>query len=263
MDENSEKKQDLESEENSVKESVNNECNSEENTSEDLAAINTDDSINYIDNVSAKKKKLRRNILIAFAAMLAFMGICFSLPNVINLNELLGNQKVPDKNEGSGTRRPIVFSPPKEPGFDIFEYEEYMGLDRNIYMCDPNSGVTESVLPSKVQNYGDGFKVIYSMINAVIEGDVEAYNSLMGKREEKKEDFTQQQLYNIKITKATISSERGDNGVIYNKYSFYLEYMIHENNGSFRRDIGSDEIKKQYIVVTNQSGNFLVDDILS
>ena len=262
MNENPENKQDCKIENEEAEKCKTNGCDSAaEQSEEQKGAVNDVDKAD-IDAAASKRKKQKRNIIIIFASMLAFLALCLALPNIISMDELLGNKKLPNKNETSGTKRPIVFNPPKEPGFDIFEYEEYLGLDRNIYICNPGSGVTESVQPSKVNNYDEGFRVVYSMINAIIKGDVETYNALMGKDENKKDNFTQQQLYNIKITKSSVSSDDED-GKVYNKYAFYVEYMIHENNGSFRDDFGSDEIKRQYIVVTDKTGAFLVDEIMS
>ena len=209
-----------------------------------------------------KNQKLKRNIIIVFSSMVVFMAICLILPNIVDLGSLFGQEKNQENDTSSGKNNTIIFHETKEPGFDIFEYEEYLGLDRNIYYAD-GSGLKESVEESKVPNYGEGFAVVYNVIKAIINGDADTYNDYMGENILKEDEFTQQQLYEIVITKDSQTSNKTDTGKIYNQYTFTVEYMIHENNGTFRTDFGSDEIKKQYFVVTNQSGKYLVDNILA
>ena len=50
------------------------------------------------------------------------------------------------------------------------------------------------------------------------------------------------------------------NGDNYTKSIYTLEYQINKNNGTFRRDIG-DGSKQQYFVVTNRTGEWLIDSI--
>ena len=66
-----------------------------------------------------------------------------------------------------------------------------------------------------------------------------------------------QKLYNIKITRMS-EEDVSENGQNYTKYEFILEYMIHQNNGTFRTDIGSDASKKQYITLTDRTGELLI-----
>jgi hypothetical protein len=73
-----------------------------------------------------------------------------------------------------------------------------------------------------------------------------------------KMDFTMQQLYNIRITYITSSSETID-GFTTESYDYWLEYMIRKNNGTFRNDMGSDCIKKEYVRVTDRNGILGID----
>ena len=90
------------------------------------------------------------------------------------------------------------------------------------------------------------------MLNALIEGDVDTYNSLLGEGIEKMESFTQQQLYKITITNKSTSSAEGS-------YEFTVDYKIHENNGSYRTDMGSDEYRPISVTVSNKSGKYLIE----
>ena len=67
-----------------------------------------------------------------------------------------------------------------------------------------------------------------------------------------------QQLYNIKVTFITDTSTES-NGYSYSSQDFWLEYMIRKNNGTFRNDMPSDCIKKEYVRVTNRNGDYRID----
>ena len=92
------------------------------------------------------------------------------------------------------------------------------------------------------------------MLNALIEGDVATYNALLGEGVEKKDSFTQQQLYKITITNKSTRSADGS-------YEFTVDYKIHENNGSYRTDMGSDMYRPLAVTVSNKSGKYLIESM--
>ena len=53
-----------------------------------------------------------------------------------------------------------------------------------------------------------------------------------------------------------------ENGMVYTEYVMMVEYKIHENNGSFRKDVESDASKPQYFVINSSTGELLVMDIV-
>jgi len=67
-----------------------------------------------------------------------------------------------------------------------------------------------------------------------------------------------QQLYNIKITYIQETSEVVDGNNIVS-YEYWLEYMIRNNNGTFRSDMASDCIRKEYVRVTDRNGTIGID----
>ncbi len=223
---------------------------------ENTDIVNSEDKL---EEIARKNKQLKRNILIVFAAMLAFMLICIAIPGFVDLNSILGSEGEKDEEETLN----IVFSDIPEDGFDILKYKKYLDQDRYFYYYDPDTGVTTTVNKKDIKKYGDGFEVIYKMVNALIEGDVEAYNECMGMGVPDEDGFTQQQIYDIKITKKGQSSQYTDDGKLYNQYEFILEYKIQENNGTFRRDMGSDVSKPQYLVIADLSGEMCIENILN
>jgi hypothetical protein len=104
------------------------------------------------------------------------------------------------------------------------------------------------------------------MIRAVINGDADAYNALFSSNYYKNHDpeppFTMQRLYDIKLTKVSETLVAGEKGK-YTQYEFEVEYKIRLNDGTYRTDIGHDESKKQYFVLSDSvTGEVLIDQIL-
>ena len=80
--------------------------------------------------------------------------------------------------------------------------------------------------------------------------------------EAEKEAFTAQKLYNITITLQS-REEIIEEGETYNREIYVVEYMIRQNNGTFRTDVGSDAIRKQLVVVTDREGEMKIDTVSS
>ena len=145
--------------------------------------------------------------------------------------------------------------------FDIMEYDEYLKLDRNVYLNNKLAGVTQSVSEDDKDLYGEGFSVLYRVISAIRDGDNTAYNGYMGADFLKKKDFTQQQIYSIKIVPE--GSETVTNGgVTYEEFIFTVTYRIHENNGTYRNTIESDVSRPQIFIINDSTGSFKVMDII-
>ena len=208
-----------------------------------------------------KSAHLKKVILCIFAGMVAFVILFYIFSSVVNVEKLLSSL---NNNKYNPTKQTIIFF---EPNYDenIFEDTKYMGLDRNIYIYDIATGVTESLEQEDYEEYSDAVKLMVDLINSIINGDAETYNNFFSSEcvanghVQLKEEFTMQKLYNIQITQ--LSTEDDDSN--YTKYEFILEYMIMQNNGTFRTDIDSDASKKQYITITDQTGELLIDSIIT
>lgn len=207
-------------------------------------------------NANEKKmKNAKRRIVVFVAVTVAALIILLVLTEVLS-------GKTPEINNGEQiTVDPSKLCDTKEEGFDIFEYDEYLKYDRNIYFYDEQSGVTVSVDDKSCLQYGAAFSIVYDMIHAIMEGDSITYNALVGESVGHYDSFTQQQLYDITISKKGEETTK-DGSDAYNKYVFTVEYKIHENNGSFRRDIESDASRPQYVVVDDKTGLLLISEIV-
>ncbi len=149
---------------------------------------------------------------------------------------------------------------------NIFDDEEYVELMSGEFMsyCDSATNVTVSIDRETASEYGKEVSFIADMIYTIIYGDNEEYNKYFSDKyyenNEPKQAFTMQKVYDIVITyvsQESMSSENGDN---YTKSLFAIEYKILKNNGTFRRDIGNGS-KKQYLTITDKTGELLIDHI--
>jgi len=225
------------------------------------------DKYNDIENTSKEytksrevSKKTKKTILISWgiivALLIVFWGISYILSNI---DENLNKSPIYDPNAQTIIFHEINYDE------DIFEDSVYMGLDRNIYIFDLNTGVTESLEEHDYTNYGKDVKFMADFINYIILGNAEGYNDCFNEDyysdidNEPKESYTMQKLYNIKLTK--ITEEKIDNGE-YTEYVYYLEYMIFQNNGGFRMDIGSDASVAQYITLNDKYGDIKISELI-
>lgn len=159
------------------------------------------------------------------------------------------------------------------PNEDITKDTEYMEKRRNICYCDSSTGVTQSVSPEHYSEYGGAFELMTKMIESIIAGDSETYNSLFSSKyyskNAPKESFTPQKLYGtfsmggIVITSIEPSSIAGLESAGTDTEYFQVDYLIYKNNGTFRDDVESDACKPLVYAVREESvGKYVIDNII-
>lgn len=204
---------------------------------------------------------IKKKMLLVFGILLAVLALLFVLVNVLE-NWLT---KAQTEQPSHSTQQTIIFHTPNYDE-DITKDSRYMGFDRQIYYCDPSTGITISLTEDTYAEQGEGVELLCHMIDSIIAGDNETYNTYFSdeylEREGEKDMFTAQKLYNIKITILS-SEEITENGITYTEETYLLEYMIYQNNGTFRTDVGSDAIRKQGVVVSDREGDMLIDVVSS
>lgn len=204
---------------------------------------------------------LKRKMLIVLGSILAVLAIMAVLVTVLE-NWLAKKQIEQPTND---THPTIIFHTPNYDE-DITKDKTYMDLDRQIYYADPYTGVTVSLKRDGYWEHGDGVELICHMIESIIAGDHEKYNDFFSDAyfevEPEKEPFTAQKLYNITITLQD-REEISEEGKTYDREIYVVEYMIRQNNGTFRTDVGSDAIRKQLIVLTDREGEMRIDTVSS
>ena len=206
-------------------------------------------------------RRLKRNMFIVLVCMVAFAVVAIPLINILDRLQS-------DESEEEATKQTGNFFIPATPDYeyDIMQDEEYLQLNRRIYHCDERSGLTEELTDKNIGGYGPAARVLREAINAIIAGDADAYNSLFSDNyyanNEPESPFTMQRLYDIKITKVNETIKSGEKGK-YTQYEYEVEYKIRLNDGTFRTDIGHDESKKQYFILSDSvTGDVLIDQIL-
>lgn len=222
-------------------------------------------------------KKLKKIIIITFCIMVAFVLVYFifsaffydSLVQTLSgyfpwINDILNDGA---KNEYQGNDFTNIFYP-IDYDHNIMKDKEYLALDRSVYYYASSDQYGSVVVldESNCDKQAMGVTLLYNMVDAIIAGDVDAYNACFSdyyfehKGIEPDPGFTMTQLYDIKITnmgqKKVSDKKLGD----YTQYEFVLQYSIHKNNGTFRSDIGSDKNAANYIVITDRNGELLIED---
>ena len=203
-------------------------------------------------NTKREYAKSKKRVWIIIACLACAFLLCGIMIAIVE-----GYESGEGEFETWGAIDPLKLHETYDEDFDIMEYDEYLGFDRNIYLDDKQTGVRESVAQEQASLHGKGFEVVYLVLRAINEGDSKTYNSFMGSDALKKGEFTQQQIYDITISPHSSSEDGG-----IEEYIFKVTYKIHENNGTYRNTIESDTSRPQYFYVDNSSGEFLVAKIV-
>lgn len=205
-------------------------------------------------------KKSMLTVMISIAALLLILVI---------LIQVLTRCKTDPSSPPSETTDHTVtleFSDEYVTDREVFEADEkYFTYDRTVYFYDPQTGVTEGIEEGKYDDFGAAAELLCRMIESIIAGDAETYNTFFSdiyfEQNEEKSEFSMQKLYDILLSEHSVSEETDDNGVTYKEYIYEVRYKIRNNNGSFRSDVDSDKIRKQYFLITNRSGQLSIDKI--
>ena len=204
-----------------------------------------------------RSAKMRKKILPILAIVLTVMIVIptvltFILQGLQKDNQIDGKQDIeyPD----------YYFHKPYDG--NILESDAYLSLYRDVEFYDNIMGygmmelITENTTDRRL-------KFIYQFLMTVINGDAAYYNTLFNdnyyQNNAPKSDFEQQMLYSMKVY--FYSSEELGNGE--RLYTYALDYKIKKNNGTYRRDILSDEIRTQFIVLhTYSDGSILIENLV-
>lgn len=201
----------------------------------------------------AAAKKNKKIIFIVFGITVAILVVLSVIVGILQKSDT-----GPDV-ETWGTVDPSLLHETKDEDFDIMEYDAYLSLNRTITYFESN--MTVSVDDSTVSSYDEGFQLMYELVKCMIAGDNEGYNFYVYPKDEQEEPFTQQQIYDVVLTRQSYTQKQGESGS-YTEIVYKLEYKIHENNGTFRNDIEPDASRPQYFVINNSMGDMMVMDIV-
>ncbi len=204
--------------------------------------------------IRAAKKKIIIGFIVVLTVLLLLYGITLIIP-------FFEQKMTPEETEYIAD---FDFYP-ADYTEDIFEDTEYLALIQDGFLLyDNNSNFATIVDKSNAVQFDEGVDLLVDMVYAIIYGDVDGYNSCFSEKyyedHSPKENFTMQKIYNGKLTYLSAEDVTED-GVTYTEYTYKISYYIHENNGTFRKDIGDKEAREQYIVICDREGSMLIDDI--
>ncbi len=199
-------------------------------------------------NANAKKR-----LLIIIAAIVVVIIVLFAVSLII------------DKVKSSKNDEFIIDYNfyPADYEENIFEDEEYINLTSGNFIKyqDLNTNITVGITRENANQQSEQIAFIVEMLYDIIEGKHEEYNACFSdvyyKNNSPKSQFTMQKVYDVTVSYISQESVSDDSGN-YTKYLYSIEYKILENNGTFRKDIGSGS-KKQYATLTDRQGNLLID----
>lgn len=191
-------------------------------------------------------KVLKKKIIVIGIIIGACMIMIYGLSSMISFN--LEDFLYEEVNVGNSIL-------PYEPDFNenIFEDEDYLDLDRNIYYTESSTGMTVSIDESNYSKYSDAVVFMFEYINSIIGGQTNfynnCYNDLYIQAVGKQSEFTMQKLYDIEfcILHTGTDSASGKDYV-----KLWLDYKIMENNITLRNDIGSNVSRRQYITLVKE-----------
>lgn len=151
---------------------------------------------------------------------------------------------------------------PSKYTFDYANYDEnifddavYMGYDRGVTYTNGNLTVTvdRDHLDDVSEAYRETVLFMFDYIDAMINGDVQKFNSMYAASfftdgRTPKERFTQQKIYAANIVAVdNWYDDSGSSAVTY--YNIGIDYMIKNNNGTLRDDMGSDAVRRKYLTI--------------
>ena len=207
-----------------------------------------------ISKSSKNKKILIRIICIVLGVIVLMMAASFGM-----------NFYLEKKAEKDAQRVHFNFAP-ADYEENIFEDEEYIALIEKGFIDYTNyeTNLTLGIDYATAIDHGEDVLFMVDYIYAIVAGDAEEYNKFFSdeyyKKNDPKESFTMQKLYEVNISKVSEAKETDKAGNTYSKYQYIVKYKILDNNGTFRNDFNTGT-KEQYIFFTNKTGEFLIDSI--
>ncbi len=205
-------------------------------------------------NTEQIRKAQRKNIKLV---LLILAGL--ALLSVLAL--LLIDQLLPKEQEQP--QKDIYFYPVVEE--NILENEEYLALNRFVYYCEDPAGygLTTQITDEDRMTFDVKVRFTETYLNTLILGDSAALRAMCTEnylKENQIPDFTQQMVYEAHIYYYSTEAQTDGSRLV----TYRLEYKLYKNNGTYRRDVGSDSPKPEYLVlwVSPDEGDIKIERIL-
>ncbi len=198
-------------------------------------------SQNNLQKIEEQNKKIRKKLI---AALIITVVAVVILISVLLIVKACQDEEKPFELSES------YFYPTYQG--DIFEYTDYLEKrpDVILYCDDPDGlGRTTSIDADRESEFAPEVLFLRDFLEIMMHADVNAYNNCFNeiyyKKHEKQGVFSQQMIYEAEIRFAV--EETAANGEKTSTY--YLFYKLYQNDGSLRRDVGSDAIVPMRVVL--------------
>ena len=147
-----------------------------------------------------------------------------------------------------------------DESLDIWSDADYAQLDHRVHYSDVQTGATYSLEQEDLVTAEPFARFFYNYFDCVIAGDAEGYALFFTdnylSQNTLPEDFTPQMIYDIRITPyLAADASQGS--------AYLVDYKILRNNGTFRRDVGSNASRTLLIRLVEQAGELYIDDIVA
>ena len=143
---------------------------------------------------------------------------------------------------------------PVDEDENVLEREDYLGLDRYLYYSDPLTGETYVPEQHELASVDPCLPFFSDYLDCIIRGDAESYplyfSTAYLEQNELPDDFTMQMVYDIRIEPYPTDGERT---------AYLLDYKIYRNNGTFRRDVGSNASRTLLVYIAYEQGAPCID----
>ena len=206
-----------------------------------------------LQKIAEQNKKMRKRLLIVTAIVVGVIALLIAVILIVDAMKK-GNEEIV---------LPNSYFYPTHQG-DIFEYEEYLEKRPDIimYSSDPNGdGHITSIDAEKEETFAPEVIFLRDFLLIMMHADIDAYNGCFNevyyKNHKQQTAFSQQMIYDAEIRYG--GEETVTNGT--KTVTYYLLYKLYENDGSLRRDVGSDAIVPMRVVLrVTQQGDISISE---
>ena len=194
-----------------------------------------------LQDMAKQNKKMRKKILI---------GISIAVGIILLMITVLLIVKACQKEDDSYALPESSFYPTYQG--DIFEYADYLDKRPDVILyCEDidGRGRTTSIDEDREDEFATEVLYLRDFLQIMMRADVNAYNACFNEiyyqNHKRQAAFSQQMIYQAEIRFA--GEEQATNGE--RTATYYLCYKLYQNDGSLRRDVGSDAIVPMRVVL--------------
>lgn len=200
-----------------------------------------------------QNKKMRKKLIVVIAITIGVLAILLTVFLIVKYTQEKDDAFVlPDS----------YFSPTYQG--DIFEYTDYLEKRPDVILyCEDIDGLgrTTSIDADREDEFSPEVLYLRDFLLIMMHADIDAYNNCFNeiyyKNHKKQSAFSQQMIYEAEIRFA--SEEKATNGE--RTATYYLLYKLYQNDGSLRRDVGSDAIVPMRVVLRiTPDGNISISE---